>query len=636
MCGIAGIYHFNNASHVDERILTAMRDSLVHRGPDDAGLFVSKNKKVGLATRRLKIIDLSDAAHMPMSDQRKNTWITYNGEVYNFKEIRSELEKRGHRFHSQSDAEVTLHAYLEYGADCVTRLNGMFAFVIWDENKQLFFAARDHVGIKPFYYAFQNGTFYFGSEIKAILAHPQFKKELDISGVSKYLTFSSTPAPDTLFQNIKKLPAAHTLSIQTSGKVDITSYWSPFKNTETWKRATEQEYVDTIQSTLRDSIRAQMVSDVPFGCFLSGGVDSSTNAALMSEVLGKPVETFSVGIRGFTTNNEFEYSQRVAKMLGAKRHELLIDEANLIEFLDAYPKHADDPNGDPVCFPLFFLSKMTRENGVIVVQVGEGADELFAGYPLYLRALKLYTRWWRMLKATPSFKKKALYSIARKFPSPQFDFQKEYLRRLSFGQEPFWGLAVAFSDFQKNSLTTGSLHDTESSYKIVEQIYEEFNSSGDADDFLKKITYLELKHRLPEFLLARADKMTMAHSIEARVPFLDKRIVELAFSIPSAMKITNNEPKYLLKRAVRGIIPNEIIDRKKQGFWTPMNAWFKSSAPIAKTLHNELLASPLIKQGLINERYVRTIINAHQKSNADYSFQLWNILTLSRWYGYWF
>ncbi len=634
MCGINGVFKFNNSNTVKESEVVKMRDTLVHRGPDDAGVYLSPDGRVGFGARRLKIIDLTTAGHMPMSVN--GVWITYNGEIYNFREIREGLEKKGYIFHSRTDTEVVLNAYAEYGEDCVKLFNGMFAFAIWDEKKKKLFAARDHMGIKPFFYAVQNGVFYFGSEIKAILAHPDFKKELEEKNISRYLTFSSLPAPFTLFKNIKKLPAARRLVLNMNGELEETSYWNPITSEE--KGKSEEFYISEIRRLLRDSIKSQMVSDVPFGCFLSGGIDSSTNAALMSEALGKPVETFSVGYKDFETKNEFEYSRRVAKSLNAKTHEIVLDESHFREFLQQYAYYADDPNGDQVCFPLFWLSKLTRDAGVTVIQIGEGADEIFSGYETYLKVLRLREKW-HWLKKIPNAAKSVLSEITQALLNiTRLDFGKEYAQRFIMGQEPFWGLAIAFGDYAKEGLLTSEFkyRTEESSYDIIKNWYQELKETDSRADFLKQITYLELKQRLPEFLLARADKMTMAHSVEGRVPFLDKRLVELALNMPSGLKVKNGNTKYILKKAVEGIIPSEIIWRKKQGFGTPIDEWLKNDSPISEEMFNIIMSSGLRERNILNYDYVKGLIYSHQNRKANQSFKIWNLITLSLWYDYWF
>lgn len=662
MCGISGVYHFKSSKTVDERTLVAMRDTLVHRGPDSGANYLSPDKKVGLSQRRLAIIDLSKEAACPMANEDGTVWITYNGEIYNFQPLREELIRHGHQLRTHGDTEVILHGYEEWGYDVVKKLNGMFAFAIWDENKEILFAARDHMGIKPFYYALQDGTFYFGSEIKAILAHPDFKKELNEAGVSHYLTFSATPAPFSLFKDVAKLPAAHFLVIEKGGSFRQKNYWTPVRTHHNFEDVgggdaggparntprsgvggpvTESEYITEIHRLLEDSIRGQMVSDVPFGCFLSGGIDSSLNATLMSRAMGRPVETFSVGYKNFEEKNEFRYSRMVAKSLEAKNHEVLLDESHMREFLPRYAHFADDPSGDQVCFPLFWLSELAKQNGVTVIQIGEGSDEIFSGYPSYIRAWNL-SRAWDLLKKVPKPLRGALIKGIEAISYAGLDFGKEYTDRLQRDQEPFWGLAVAFGDYAKQGLMTESFKGrvAMSSYTIVQEYYDRLATMDQGADFLKKVTYVEIRNRLPELLLARADKMAMAHSLEGRVPFLDTRLVELAFNMPTEIKIKGGEPKYILKKVAEKIIPEniqrEIIWRKKQGFSNTIGEWLKPEYEISKELIGTIFNSKLRERELLNYDYVRYLVEAHQTNKADHNFRLWNLITLSLWYDEWF
>lgn len=635
MCGISGVYNFKNARETNEREMVQMSDKLVHRGPDSAGVYISPDRRVGFGFRRLAIIDLSPSGNQPMTNEDGTVWIVFNGEIYNFQEIRGELLKKGHVFKSKSDTEVIIHSYEEYGFDCVKRFNGMFAFAIWDEKKKIFFGARDHIGIKPFYYGIQNGVFYFASEIKGILVHPSFKKEIDESKIPLYLTFASLPAPYTLFKDVKKLPAGHYLQIKEGAEPEVWEYWNPVASAPISKQnETEEFYVSETKKILEDSIKGQMVSDVPFGCFLSGGIDSSTNAALMSRVLGEPVETFSIGVEDYQKYNEFEYSRKLADLIGAKKHEIVVGRKNLLEFLPEYPKYADDPNGDQICFLVFYLSKLIRESGVIVAQVGEGSDEIFAGYGTYLTSVNLYEKYWRFLKKMPKFLRGLFAYGARTLASsPKYDFLNTYLERLKNDDEPFWGNAIAFSSYQKNKLLKKKPPEDES-YGLIKKIYDEIDERDPQADFLKRMTYLELKIRLPELLLMRVDKMAMAHSIEPRVPSLDKRLVELALSMPEKLKLKNQTTKYVLKKAVKGVIPDEIIWRKKQGFGAPISEWLRNKET-AKEFTDVIFNSKLKERGILNYGYVRDLIESHQSGKVDHNFRIWNLITLSLWYDYW-
>ncbi|MGB9680844.1 MAG: asparagine synthase (glutamine-hydrolyzing), partial [Minisyncoccia bacterium] len=508
-------------------------------GPDDSGLYLANDKKVGLGFRRLAIIDLSKKGNQPMTNEKKNIWLIFNGEIYNFKELKEELIIKGHKFRSKTDSEVIIHLYEEKKEKCLADLNGMFAFAIWDEKEQKLFAARDRIGIKPFYYYFKDGIFLFGSEIKAILENPIVKREPNLEAISHYLTFACTPAPYTLFKDIFKLPAAHYLTLDKFGYLEIHRYWNPFEASEskfqTPNDSKEKEcfYIEQTRKLLQESIERQMVSDVPFGCFLSGGIDSSTNAVLMSKAMGKPVETFSISYKDYKEFDEFEYSRKINEIIKAKSYELRVGEGEFLEWLDFMAKNMDDPNGDWVCFPVYYLAKMFRENGVIMGQVGEGSDELFNGYQRDLTYFKLFKRVWRYLEKLPTFIKKLPYQIINLTPYTFLTLPKELLRRLAYNKPLFFGGANAFSVYEKQFLLTKSFQKQipyNASDKVVENIYKDLELQVSSyklqqADFLQRLLYLELNLRLPELLLMRVDKMVSLNSIEARVPFLDHRLV---------------------------------------------------------------------------------------------------------------
>jgi len=646
MCGIAGIYIVNNPLTVKEETLVSMRDSLISRGPDDKGLYISKDKKLGLGFRRLSIIDLSKKGNQPMSNEDKSIYLVFNGEIYNFQELKEDLIIKGHHFKSRTDSEVIIHLYEEKREKCLEDLNGMFAFVIWDEKQKKLFAARDRIGIKPFYYYFKDGIFLFGSEIKAILKNPLVKREPDLEGISHYLTFASTPAPFTLFKDIKKLPAAHYLTLDNVGHLETKRYWSSIQNTEYRMPDAENKeefYIQKIRSLLEDSIQKQMVSDVPFGCFLSGGIDSSTNAVLMSKAMGKPVETFSISYKDYPEFDEFKYSRKINELLKAKSHETRVGPEEFLDWIDKMADYSDDPNGDWVCFPVHYLAKMFKEDGVKMGQVGEGSDELFNGYDRDLVYFKFWKKFWRYLEKLPKFIKIIPYAISKLLPKHTATFPKELLRRLSYNKHLFYGGANAFTSYDKQFLLSASFKKQipyDISDKVVEDIYQEIQNTESRIqntrlDFLQQSLYLELNLRLPELLLMRVDKMTSMNSIEARVPYLDHRLVELAFSIPQELKLKNNTTKYILKKAVEGIIPEEIIYRKKKGFGAPVSQWLRENEGVRNKIISIIKNSKIQKLNLFDYEYIDRLLKDHLLKKRDNSFKIWNLVTLSLWYDNW-
>lgn len=638
MCGISGVFHFKNQNIVDEEVLKRMNGILKHRGPDDEGVYVSKDGKLGLGFRRLSIIDLSPAGHQPMSNEDGTIWTVFNGEIYNFQEIRRELEKKGHTFKSKTDTETILHTYEDHGTEAVQKLNGMFSVALWDEKKRKLWLVRDRLGIKPLYYTVQNKSIIFASEIKAILEYPGIKRKLDEEALFHYLTFSCCPAPMTLFEGIKKLAAGFYLTVDENG-VKETQYWDVVGGTKGKERRSkhdEKYFRENIREILKDSVKRQMVCDVPFGVFLSGGIDSSTNVALMTEARGKPVDSFSVNIKDLPLYDEFSWARKVAKTFNSNHHEITVEPKDLMSFLPILADATCDPNGDPVCFPLYFVSKLIKDSGVIVAQVGEGSDELFAGYNQYMLVVNFWKKWWKKLEVLPSPLKKLLFELSKISKHPGYDLHKEQLRKLACAEEFFWGGAIAFSEFTKWDILSDEFkrrHDGTSSFDVIKPYYKKIDSDAPETDFLNRMIYLELKIRLPELLLMRVDKITMANSIEARVPFLDHRLVELAMQIPMDLKLKNNISKYVLKEAVRGIIPDEIINRKKQGFSAPIAQWLNTA--LKNELPNVLWQSRIWETGIFNKKAIEKMIADHQNSKADLSFRIWNLITLCLWYDRW-
>ena len=628
MCGIAGILGTTDAFAVDEELVTAMRERIHHRGPDDGGSWCSPEHRVALAHRRLSIIDLSHAGHQPMSNEDGTVWITFGGEIYNHLEIRPELEAKGHRYRSNTDTETIVHLYEEEGPRCVERLHGMFHYAIWDSRTNELHLARDRLGKKPLYYAQPDGGFVFGSEIKALLEHPSLTPELDEEAFFHYLTFVCTPAPMTMFKGIRKLSPAERMTVRADGSTEVDTYWSPLSTDRTEELADvpEAELEERLLALLRESIRRRMMSDVPFGVFLSGGVDSSTNVALMSELMDAPVRTFSVGFERYDRYNELEYARMIARAFGTDHHEVVIDAHDLESFLPELIYHQDEPLADWVAVPLHYVSKLARDNGTVVVQIGEGSDELFHGYQSYHSHARFHSRFLNAFRFVPSPLARAGSRLA--FRTGKFVPHAQAIEEAAAGRVPFWGGAIAYQGALKDRvLTNGRAHPD--SYAFVERYWRE----AEGTDLLTRMTYLELKNRLAELLLMRVDKMTMGNSVEARVPFLDAELVEFAIALPPEMKVRNGQGKYLLKKAVSGLLPPEIVNRPKQGFSAPVSEWFRED--LGERARKEIRNSSLAERGLLDYDAIDDLWRAHRAGRGDWAFQLWNIYNVSAWHDYW-
>jgi len=578
MCGIVGAFNFKTGTFpINEPYITKMRDTMVHRGPDGAGTWISKDNRIGLGHRRLSIIDLSTVANQPMSNADGSLQVVFNGEIYNHVDIRKELNQVG-KFQwktDHSDTEVILHAFEQWGIECLHKFRGMFAIGIWDEKKREIWLIRDRIGVKPLYYSVHHGRITFASEIKALLQDPEQKRAVDEEAFYHYLSFLTTPAPFTLFEGIKKLPSGTWLRITEDGAIEEKRYWDVLDHTQPLTGVSEDEIAKRILDELRVAVKLRKVSDVPVGVFLSGGIDSSTNAALFSEGENTKVKTFTIGYEGKyqSYQNELHYARRMANEVGAEYHQKLLTIDDLMNFLPRMIQLQDEPIADPVCVPVYYVSKLARENGVIVCQVGEGADELFWGYPNWKRMLGLQKMadW-----PVPKFLKKigvGLLRLAGKEKSAYY----EWLKRDVDGQPVFWGGAEAFTENRKQRLLSDRLKkkfEGFSSWEALRPIRDRFLQKAKEKTPLNWMSYLDLNLRLPELLLMRVDKMSMGVSLEGRVPFLDHKFVELAMSIPESIKTKNGTLKYILKKAVRGIIPDELIDRPKQGFGVPVYEWF--------------------------------------------------------------
>lgn len=627
MCGIVGALSFTNAGfNISEEYILKMRDVMIHRGPDGSGVWISPDRQIGLGHRRLSIIDLSVAANQPMSNQDGRFHIVFNGEIYNHSDIRKELESTGKYFWKtdHSDTEVILHAFEEWGIDCVHRFRGMFAIALWDDQKKELWLIRDRIGVKPLYYSIHNCRIVFASEIKALLEDPDQTREVNEEGFFDYLSFLTVPAPNTLFKGIYKLPNATILRVNADGNMEEWKYWDVLDFAQPMHGISEEEITQKILAELRTAVKLRKVSDVPVGVFLSGGIDSSTNAALFSEGETSTVKTFSIGYKGNyeSYQNETKYAKLVSDQVGAEYHEKLLTSEDLISFIPRMVSLQDEPIADPVCVPVYYVSKLARDNGVIVCQVGEGADELFWGYPYWKISLKL-----QKLSdlPIPFFLRKATLRVLSLLGRDK-DWRFEYLRRSSENQPIFWGGAEIYTQVQKSRLLSKRLNNkmkNRTSWDVLKPIYERFQQKSKTKAMLDWMSYLDLNLRLPELLLMRVDKMSMGTSLEARVPFLDHKFVELAMSIPSEIKMKNDQLKYILKKSVRGIIPDVVIDRKKQGFAAPMKEWFEEGlGDVARQELKEFC----METDLLNWTEVERLLNGEKKSNA------WPLLNVAQWW----
>jgi asparagine synthase (glutamine-hydrolysing) len=608
-------------------MVARMRDTMAHRGPDDAGIFMSPDGRLGLGHRRLSILDLSSLGHQPMSSPAGRYWIVFNGEIYNFRELRNELLPKGYRFRSMSDTEVLLALFAEDGPDMLHRLRGMFALAIWDARDQRLWMARDRIGIKPLYYTFRDGRVLFASEIKAILAFPGIPRAVHLPALYHYLSFLTTPAPLTLFEGIHKLPAGHTLTVERDGTSRFTEWWDVFHGVRPLTAGDTAALPERILDLLRESIRYRMVSDVPLGALLSGGIDSSTTVALMAELTDRPVETFSIGFSGEERYNEFHYARQIAARFRANHHEVQIGVQDLIDFLPQLVHHQDEPIGDPVCVPVYFVARLAKQHGVTVCQVGEGSDELFCGYLLWGWFLSA-ARWNRPFRTLPKPLRRLAPALLRAAGQQQ-GLPYECLRRGAEGETLFWSGAEAFFETQKAALLTPWVRQRVgrlSSHEVVLEHRRRFLERAPNQDELTWMGYMDLKLRLPELLLMRVDKMTMATAVEARVPFLDHEFVRLAMAIPQAIKVRDGELKHLLKRAVRGVIPDPIIDRRKQGFGVPVAEWFlRGLGPVMRqSLRRFTVDQPYFEAG-----YVDRLL---QTNNATLS---WFLFNFALWHRHW-
>jgi len=623
MCGICGIFHRDSNSRVERSVLAGMNLQIVHRGPDDEGMFIDGN--VGLAMRRLSIIDLQ-SGHQPMANEDQNLWIVYNGEIYNHRELRDGLESRGHRYRTRSDTETILHLYEEYGADCVDHLRGMFAFAIWNKRDRRLFVARDRLGIKPLYYWHDGRTFLFGSEIKAILAHPGVRTEFNKSVLAEYLAFGYIAGPDTLFAGIQKLLPGHTLKVSETGQIQIQQYWDLAFEQDTDEHPRDY-YVKRYRELIEESVGSHLMSDVPLGVFLSGGLDSSVVAALATRARGGPIKTFSVGYAE-DAFSELPYARRVAEHIESEHHEVRL---SCEEFFAALPEliwHEDEPLAWPSSVSLYFVSRLARQH-VTVVLTGEGADETLAGYTRYAFMLKnsVADSFYRALTSA-SLRKLVRDGIDRSHLLANLHRKVEHTFLVrdgaawsSFYFDNFYSAFTA--DEQKELLADEVVDGTGDAYASSMHYWNK--STG---NMLHRLLYTDIKTYLGE-LLMKQDQMSMAASIESRVPFLDHRLVEFAATIPARYSIKGLSGKAILKSAAEDLLPKSIIHRTKMGFPTPWPYWM-AGKPL-DAVEQRLLNSRSLDRHLFKAETIRHLFSEHRARRRDHGNRIWRLLNLELW-----
>ena len=632
MCGITGIVDFSNSCNINIDDLKKMSDVIFHRGPDSEGQWVANKNNCGLAFRRLSIIDLSENGSQPM--HFNNLHIVFNGEIYNHQEIRQNLSLK-YSYKSQTDTETILYGFNEYGNDIFNKMIGMWAVAIWDENLEQLTLCRDRIGVKPLYYYYKDNVLIFGSEIKSILEHPKVSRELNINEIPNYLNFGMSSKNSTLFQNIHKLPSGYRLVFKKGNEPKLERYWSPYNSNYNYNNS--KEIQEQILEKLRDAIKIRMMSDVPFGVFLSGGIDSSLNVALMHELMDRPIDTFTVGFKELEKFNELEYANQISKLYNTNHKEILIDHKDADLIINELPWYEDEPNADPVCIPLYYLSKLTRDSGTTVVQVGEGSDEQFIGYKWMLRDFKFVNSYWKYYKNLPSFLKQIVYKSASSLLNQTGNFLiSDILRRATYNEEFSWSGTSIFSPTHLKFMLT---NEYKSKWHIPADygasLHEEAYKLKKDANYLERLLFIELNQRLAEILLMRVDKIGMANSIEARVPFLDHRLIEYTISIPEKFKVPNyNEPKYLLKKAVEGILPNNIIYRKKQGFAAPVDNWFRSVW--YESTKDKFLNSNFMKLNILDKNFILKLLECHKQSKRNLGQELYSILNLILWYDRYF
>jgi len=624
MCGISGVVNFNATNRVDSRLIHRMTSAQAHRGPDDYGYFVENN--VGLGHRRLSIIDLS-GGKQPIFNEDGSVVVVFNGEIYNFADLTADLIARGHQFATRSDTETIVHAYEEFGDDCMQQFRGMFAFAIWDRRRKRLLIARDRLGIKPLYYYAGNDVFVFASEIKSLLMHPAVPREVDRQALDSYLALRYVPGPRTMFKNIFKLQPGHLMTWDEGGR-RIRKYWDiPFDRVRESSRP-EQQTVDEFHHLLEESVKLRLISEVPLGVFLSGGLDSSAMLALMSKITGgERIKTFSVGYEAsgpaeaeIQAANEFSFAREAAAYYGAEHHEFQMTARDFRHAIPTMVWHLDEPMADPTCIPLYFISKLAR-NYITVVLSGEGADETMAGYTLYRRILALEKM---RTSAGP---------LASAFPLlaslPFSNRVRGYLRRAGTRIEDHYRGVVKGIPLETRIALTGRDRVQKSDCRL-DEVFQAYFSRAAETSPLNRMLYVDSKVWLPEDLLLKADKMTMATAVELRVPFLDHKLVEYVAALPDDMKVRDFQGKWILRQVMGTQLPPSILHRTKKGFPIPAEPWFRFE--LRDFVRETLLARDSACRQFFDGKAVEEIVDLQERGKFSGFQEVWSLIVFEFWH----
>jgi asparagine synthase (glutamine-hydrolysing) len=645
MCGICGEIDFYNKG-IQVNVTQRMCDVLAHRGPDDEGMvFIKEDQywevrkssellqdkdgyEVSLGHRRLSIIDLSEAGHQPMCNEDGKIWIVFNGEIYNFQVIRQGLEEKGHLFRSKSDTEVIIHAYEEWGVECLKYFRGMFALAIWDMKRKRLFLARDRLGKKPLVYWKGKGRFIFASEIKAILEEPDVGRKVNLIALHHYLTYQYVPSPLTIFEGIKKLPPGHYLLYDFSGQVKIEKYWkldfAPIQES----KIDLHELCDRVRTELEESVKLRLISDVPLGAFLSGGIDSSLIVGIMAKLGHQPVKTFSIGFEE-EEFDELRFARIVSKHFSTEHHEFIV-KPNAIEILPRLVWHYNEPFADSSAIPTYYMAKMTKDF-VKVVLTGDAGDENFAGYPRYLRSQ--WVAWFT--KLPEKIRRAWVPPLIRRMASlrwreKKFNRLADFLELLSCNQARNYAEQIKiFNAKERNEIYSQEMVHALAHIDPLGYLVEKYEES-ETEDPLSKLLYLDIHSYLPEDLLVKMDIATMANSLEARVPFLDHKFMEFVARIPSQLKLKGSMTKFILKKAFSGFLPGAILKRKKMGFGVPISRWFTKD--LKAYLFETLMDQRALNRGFFRKEGVQRLLDEHIALKYDHSARLWALLTLELWF----